>query len=186
MVTSDTDIETNSIPLLVRLNDKRFIYDYSYKSIYLTVMLISIVYLICGIVFLSLDKNAIILCPESHILFYIITYLCLFAASNMYLDSFIHSSPNQNCRKYTGLLIPLCFLHVVIIGWGILEMSIIPDNINNDTSIPYTFINNTSCYDLKKTSSWEFANATLYISIISFIIYIICIFYILAQSTHPP
>ena len=168
------------IPLLVKLHDKRLIYSYSTNVSRLFICIISILYIIFGVTFLSIDKNVILKCQESHIMFYIISYICLFICSNIYFDKLIQNISNFKFKKLIFIIIPLFICHILVITWGIVELYIIPNNINNDTSIKGTFVNNTDCYKLKDTSTWEMSNLTFYISILAFLLYVLTIAYIIS------
>ena len=168
------------IPLLIRLSDKRFVYSHSPNVPRVFILIICILYIIFGVTFLSIDKSVILKCPESHIIFYIGSYICLFIASNIYFDKFIKNINNQKFKKLIFIIYPVFISHILILTWGIIELYIIPNNINNDTSIPGTFVNNTSCEKLINTTSWQIGNLSFYISIISFISYIFTWAYIIS------
>ena len=50
-------LRENKIPLVVKLTDKKFVYDYSLQTISFIIKLIIFIAFIIGLVFISLDKN---------------------------------------------------------------------------------------------------------------------------------
>ena len=172
--------DDKDIPLLVKLKDKRFIYNYSSNVPRLFIYISCILYIIFGVTFLSIDKNIIFKCPESRIMYYISIYICLFIGSNIYFDKLIQNIRANKYNKLIFITYPVFISHILIIIWGIIELYIITNNINNDTSIPGTFVNNTDCEKLINTTSWQIGNLTFYISIISFVAYLLTLIYIIA------
>jgi len=142
----------------------------------------TIIYTVCGITFLIINKNNITTCPESHILFYIVVCICLFAISNLCFENLIKSNmQHYKIGQCVWIIVAIIVFHILILGWGIIELYIIPNNINNNTQIPDTFVNNTACGSLKETNIWHYGYATIVVICISILINIILIFYYLSK-----
>ena len=143
--------------------------------IFLTIT-ITIIYSFLGIILLCNNYNVIIDCPQSHILLYTVTYICLFIIGNIFCE--------KAYQKYTEIYfwifsgIELC--NITIVTWAVFELCIIPYN-NNDTLIAGSFNNNTSCLKLQNSDSWTFMESTVVVIIIFTIVYAISIAYL---STH--
>jgi len=161
-----------NVPLLQSLTRKNSLI----KIILFLTITITITYSFLGIIFLCNNYNLIIECPQSHILLYTVTYICLFIIGNIFCE--------KTYQKYTEIYfwifsgIELC--NITIVTWAVFELCIIPYN-NNDTLIAGSFNNNTSCLKLQNSDSWTFMESTVVVIIIFTIVYAISIAYL---STH--
>lgn len=158
------------IPLIVRLHGKSMIYDFSKNVINTYVYIVSLLYIIIYVIFLSLDKNIIYHCDKSHIIGYNSLVLSLFLVSNIYFHILFKNNGNLTCDKIS-LCITFLIFHIILIGCGIYVIFIVNYNNNN-------------CINLINSNSWVLTHISFYVNIISLLFYIIFFIYILNQNKN--